>query len=236
MIRSRIARLAHSASILLCAGPCLCSALAQGGLKVIDNPGGGQVMYGPVANQTTQQGTMLSVLRYIHGHFGNRPQVGNIFEGRDSQTFGSFFLVTAKSGNQAGRPLAGLVLISLPRGAQPAAAILYDDSSRFAKTEPVLLRKLAEAWKRTPLRPSPAPATQPPPATFRHSRPPAFPTAVARLICPPAGASPLPRMALPKSTAHGVRPFFSATPRVPSTIPEVLMSNRVCATPIPTTT
>jgi hypothetical protein len=41
--------------------------------------------------------------------------------------------------------LAGLVLISLPRGAQPAAAILYDDSSRFAKTEPVLLRKLAEA-------------------------------------------------------------------------------------------
>jgi hypothetical protein len=148
MIRSRIARLAHSASILLCAGPCLCSALAQGGLKVIDNPGGGQVMYGPVANQTTQQGTMLSVLRYIHGHFGNRPQVGNIFEGRDSQTFGSFFLVTAKSGNQAGRPLAGLVLISLPRGAQPAAAILYDDSSRFAKTEPVLLRKLAEAWKK----------------------------------------------------------------------------------------
>jgi hypothetical protein len=119
-------------------------------------------MYGPVANQTTPQGTMLSVLRYIHGHFGNRPQVGNIFEGRDSQTFGSFFLVTAKSGNQAGKPLAGLVLISLPRGAQPAAAILYDDSSRFAKTEPVLLRKLAEAWKRTPLRPSPAPATQPP--------------------------------------------------------------------------
>jgi hypothetical protein len=148
MIRSRIARLAHSASIVLCAGACLCSALAQGGLKVIDNPGGGQVMYGPVANQTTPQGTMLSVLRYIHGHFGNRPQVGNIFEGRDSQTFGSFFLVTAKSGNQAGRPLAGLVLISLPRGAQPAAAILYDDSSRFAKTEPVLLRKLAEAWKK----------------------------------------------------------------------------------------
>jgi hypothetical protein len=43
--------------------------------------------------------------------------------------------------------LAGRVLIPLPCGAQPAAAILYDDSSRFAKTEPVLLRKLAEAWK-----------------------------------------------------------------------------------------
>jgi hypothetical protein len=92
-------------------------ALAQGGLKVIDNPGGGQVIYGPVANQTTPQGTKVSVPRYIHSHFGNRPQVGNIFEGRDSQTFGSFFLVTAKSGNQAGKPLAGLVLIPPARRA-----------------------------------------------------------------------------------------------------------------------
>jgi hypothetical protein len=144
MIRSRLAHLAQFAFLLLCLYP----ALAQDGLKQIDNPGGGQVLYGPVAGQTTPQGAMVSVLRYVHGHFGNRPQMGNIFEARDKQTFGSFFLVTAKSGNLAGKPLAGLVVISLPPGAEPAAAILYDESSRFAKTEPVLLRKLTGAWKK----------------------------------------------------------------------------------------
>jgi hypothetical protein len=160
MIRSRNARLASCVSILVCIAACLCSAHAQDGLKVIDNPGGGQVIYGPVVNQTTPQGAMIAVLRYLHTRFGDRPQVGKVFQARDGQSFGAFFLVNAKS-QLANRPLAGLILISMPHGAQPAAAILYDDSGRFAKTEPILFSKLTEAWKRDATQPASANAAAP---------------------------------------------------------------------------
>ena len=35
---------------------------------------------------------------------------------------------------KAGKPLAGLVIVTMPRsGAQPTAAVLYDDAARFAR-------------------------------------------------------------------------------------------------------
>ena len=122
-------------------------------LKVIDNPGGGQVVYGAVAEDTPQQ-AMASVLRYVHAHFGDTPVVGRVFESRDAQNFGAFFTVTAKT--QGNKKMAGLVIVSLARGAAPAAAVLYDESSRFAATEPKLLRALTDAWRNAsaPTRPA----------------------------------------------------------------------------------
>src|ERR1700733_1381966 len=123
---------------------CSPAAGAQDSLKVIDNPAGGQVVYGPV-DQDSPQAAMAAVLRYVHTHFGNPPLVGKVFQSRDAQNFGAFFTVTAKT--QGNRNFAGLVIVSLARGAKPAAAVLYDDSGRFAKTEPVLLRALTDAWR-----------------------------------------------------------------------------------------
>jgi hypothetical protein len=120
------------------------SAGAQDSLKVIDSPAGGQVVYGPV-DQDTPQAAMAAVLRYVHTHFGDAPIVGKAFQSRDGQNFGAFFTVTAKT--QGNRKIAGLAIVSLARGAKPAAAVLYDDSSRFAKTEPMLLRALTDAWR-----------------------------------------------------------------------------------------
>jgi hypothetical protein len=120
------------------------SAGAQDSLKVIDNPAGGQVVYGAV-DQDTPQTAMAAVLHYVHTHFGDAPIVGKVFQSRDGQNFGAFFTVTAKT--QGDRKIAGLVIVSLARGAKPAAAVLYDDSSRFAKTEPMLLRALTDAWR-----------------------------------------------------------------------------------------
>jgi hypothetical protein len=97
------------------------SARAGGSLKVIDNPGGGQVVYGPV-DQSTPQGAMAAVLRYVHIHFGDRPQVGKVFKSTDGQIFGAFFTVTAKS--DGNKPIAGLVIVSLARGSKAAAAVL----------------------------------------------------------------------------------------------------------------
>lgn len=117
---------------------------AQDALKVIDSPGGGQVVYGPV-DQDTPPTAMAAVLRYVHTHFGDEPLVGTVFQSRDGQNFGAFFTVTAKA--QGNGKIAGLAIVSLARGAKPAAAVVYDDSSRFAKTEPVLLRALTDAWR-----------------------------------------------------------------------------------------
>ena len=123
---------------------CPQTAGAQDSLKVIDNPAGGQVVYGPV-DRDSPQAAMAAVLRYVHTHFGDPPLVGKVFPSRDAQNFGALFTVTAKT--QGNRNIAGLVIVSLARGAKPAAAVLYDDSGRFAKTEPLLLRALTDAWR-----------------------------------------------------------------------------------------
>ncbi len=125
---------------------------AQNSLKVIDNPGGGQVVYGAV-DQDTPPKAMAAVLHYVHSHFGDAPVVGKVFQSRDAQNFGAFFTVTAKT--QGDKRIAGLAIVSIAPGIKPAAAVLYDDSSRFAKTEPVVLRALTEAWKSA----SPPPAS-----------------------------------------------------------------------------
>lgn len=117
---------------------------ADAALKVIDNPGGGQVVYGPV-DEGTPQAAMATVLHYVHTHFGQSPVVGRAFQSHDAKNFGAFFTVAPK--NQNDKRIAGLVIVSLAPGSRPAAAVLYDDTSRFAKTEPVLLRALTDAWK-----------------------------------------------------------------------------------------
>jgi hypothetical protein len=120
------------------------TAGAEDSLKVIDNPGGGQVVYGPV-NQTTPPLAMAAVLHYVHTQFGDSPVVSKVFQSHDGRNYGAFFTLTAKT--RGNRKLAGLVIVSLAPGADAAAAVLYDDSSRFATTEPVLLRTLTEAWR-----------------------------------------------------------------------------------------
>ena len=119
-------------------------ASARDSFEVIDNPSGGQVVYGP-ADQDTPQAAMANVLHYVHTHFGDAPVVGKVFQSRDGQNFGAFFTVTAKT--QGNKRIAGLAMVSLAGGAKPAAAALYDESSRFATTEPILLHTLTDAWR-----------------------------------------------------------------------------------------
>jgi hypothetical protein len=143
------------------------SARAQSSLKTIDNPGGGAVVYGPV-DESTPPAAMLAVLRYVHTRFGQSPTVSKVFQSRDGQNFGAFFTVTATT--DGNRKIAGLVIISIARGSAPAAAVLYDEPSRFATTEPVLLRMLTDAWRTA--------STQPPSSSGQNSAgvPPLTPT------------------------------------------------------------
>jgi hypothetical protein len=123
--------------LLLCISAC-----AQDTLKTIDNPGGGQIVYGPVAGQTSMQGAMGTLLRDIHSRFGERPQIGRFFQTGGTDSVATFFTVTAKS--QGGKHFAGMVIVSMPSGTQPTGAFIYDDAQRFGTTANPMLKKLNE--------------------------------------------------------------------------------------------
>src|SRR5580704_12674799 len=133
---------------------CSASGGAQESLSVIDGPSGGKVVYGSV-NEGLPQAAMAAVLRYVHTQFGEAPVVGKVFQSQDGQNFGAFFTVSAK--NQGDTKFAGLVIVSIAQGVKPAAAVLYDESTRFAQTEPILLRTLTDAWRKAATA-TPAPA------------------------------------------------------------------------------
>src|SRR6202050_1723704 len=139
MARLRIQLFAQLCVLLLST-----SAYAQDSLKTIDNPGGGQIVYGPVSGQTSMQGAMGAMLRNIHSHFGERPQIGRFFQAGGTDSVATFFTVTAKS--QGGKHIAGMVIVSMPSGTPPAGAIVYDDAQRFGTTANPMLTKLNEVW------------------------------------------------------------------------------------------
>jgi hypothetical protein len=39
-----------------------------------------------------------------------------------------------------------MVIVTMPQGSKPAAAVLFDDSSRFNHTAKAMMKKLNEAW------------------------------------------------------------------------------------------
>jgi hypothetical protein len=121
------------------------AAAAEDPFKVIDAPGGGQVVYG-VVQANSPQSAMGIMLRNVHRHFNAAPTVGKVFQSRDGQAYGVFFTLTSAVSHE---PIAGLVIIAVSAGADidPAAAVIYDSAARFGKTEPVLLHDLIDGWR-----------------------------------------------------------------------------------------
>ena len=157
MIRSVTRSLAY-----LCMGlvgvAAFSPACAKDALKVITNPGGGQISYGPIGPQPSVPAAMGEMLRHIHAQYGDRPQVGRFFQDRSGQALAAFFNVTAK--NSGGQRIAGLVMVSVPQGGQASAAVISDDAQRFPQTVNFLLQRLSAEWNSNPA-PSRAPAGGP---------------------------------------------------------------------------
>jgi hypothetical protein len=116
MSNRRVTRVVGLALGLIGIAACSASVSEQGPLSAIDGPQGGKVVYGPV-NETSPQGAMAAVLRYVHTQFGEAPLVGKVFQSRDGQNFGAFFTVTGK--RQKDKRFAGLAIVSLARGPRP---------------------------------------------------------------------------------------------------------------------
>ena len=138
-------RLVAFPTLLFALNAVVAFAEGPGGLRTIDNPGGGQVVYGPLTELHTNSNAMVFMLKQVHGHFGEKPQIGKFFRTQGSDSTAVFFNVTDRlRGNQR---VAGLVIVSVPRSGIATAAVLYDYAGRFTTTEPAMMRSLNLAWQ-----------------------------------------------------------------------------------------
>jgi len=83
---------------------------AQTPLKTINNPQGGQVVYGLVDGATTRAAAMSTVLRIVHKNCGEKPQVGRVIKVRGTDSVAVFFTVVNHP--QGNKPVAGMVTAS----------------------------------------------------------------------------------------------------------------------------
>ena len=155
-----VVTVAMAACLAACSHPVPAKAPAatNAGLKTLDNPGGGAVVFGPLTGQASLRDGMAFMLHQVHDHFGGRPQIGKLFQVRGSNSVATFFTLTATT--MGNRPVSGLAIVSMADGTKPAAAVLYDDSAHFGASEPQLMRLLNEAWgsSDTQSRPAGSPA------------------------------------------------------------------------------
>ncbi|SPF41341.1 exported hypothetical protein [Candidatus Sulfopaludibacter sp. SbA4] len=117
---------------------------APGGLKTINPPEGGQIVYGQVEGQTTEAGAMGAVLRSLHNQLGERPQVGKLFQVRGTQSVAAFFSVSRRT--QGGGQIAGLIIATKATSDRVEAALISDDAARFPKTLNPMMKTLFGVW------------------------------------------------------------------------------------------
>jgi len=142
------------------------------GLKTIQNPGGGQIVYGALESNSAANKTdaMRYMLRQIHGHFGDAPKLSKFFQSRDGSSLGAFF--SLKDVNfGGGQPLAGLAIVTILPSGTVQTAVLTDQEKRFATTEPQMLKALSAAWR-----------SQSQPAIGRTAAPAVAPARIPRLV------------------------------------------------------
>ena len=113
-------------------------------LKSVPSPDGGRIEYGQVEGQTTEAGAMGAVLRSLHNQFGDRPQVGRLFQVHGTQSVAAFFSVGKKS--QGGGQIAGLIIVAKATSDHVEAALVSDEAARFPKTLSPMMKTLFGVW------------------------------------------------------------------------------------------
>lgn len=120
------------------------AASAQTPLKTIDNANGGRIVYGTVDGANSEASAMGIILRSMHQQYADRPQVGEVFRVRGTNSVAVFFTLTKR--NQGNAPIAGMIIASQVSDKDVEAALLSDDASRFGKTINPMLTTLFKVW------------------------------------------------------------------------------------------
>jgi len=129
--------------VFLLVAACVTVA-AQTVLKTIDNPQGGRIVYGPVDGQTTEAGAMGAILRSLHDQYGDKPQVGKVFQVRGNNSVAVFFTLVNR--NQGNMQLAGMLIASPVSPGHIEAALMTDQAARFGSTINPMLSTLFGVW------------------------------------------------------------------------------------------
>ena len=137
-----------AATILLLVLSSSIVATAQSGLKTINPPQGGKIVYGQVDGQTTEAGAMGAVLRSLHNSLGEKPQVGKLFDVKGTDSVATFFTVSRHDQGAGKGPLAisGMLIATKVSSDHVEAALVSDDASRFNKTLPGMMKTLMDVW------------------------------------------------------------------------------------------
>jgi hypothetical protein len=120
-------------------------ANAQGALTTIENPKGGRIVYGQVDGQSTEAGAMGAVLRSLHNQYGDKPQVGKLFQVRGGNSVAVFFTMVNR--HQGNMQLAGMIIVSRTSGDHVEAALMTDEAARFGSTINPMMTKLFSVWR-----------------------------------------------------------------------------------------
>jgi len=125
----------------------LCSAgwaQGQSSLKTINNPGGGMMVYGPVAGAKTNAAAMIQVLGNVQNNCGERPQVGPPFRVRGTDSLAVFFTVVNHP--QGNKRVAGMLVAFTSGPNRVEAGMVSDDAARFGSTLNPMLKTLFGVW------------------------------------------------------------------------------------------
>jgi hypothetical protein len=120
------------------------SSPAQTPIKTIDMPQGGRIVYGTVPGAETQGAAMTQLLRGIHKSCGDKPQIGNVFKLRGTDSVGVFFTATDHSSSD--KQLAGLIIAAGSGTNKTEAALLSDFANNFGSSINPMLTKLFTVW------------------------------------------------------------------------------------------
>ena len=136
----------HRGKLGICIVVCvfLFVARAQTGLKIIDNPGGGKIVYGPVDGAATEPAAMGAILRSLHKQYGDRPQVGRVFHVRGTKSVAVFFTLVKRA--QGNAQVGGMLIVSKTGANRVEAALVSDDAARLGSTMNPMLKTLFGVW------------------------------------------------------------------------------------------
>jgi hypothetical protein len=117
---------------------------SSNGFTTVNAPGGGQYIYGPFPGKGSMSEAVLYMLRSIHQYFGNRPELGKFVQSRDGTQTAAFFGVNAKAAG--GKPVTGLFIVARSADGTASGAVVFDESSHFAASEPGMMKALYTVW------------------------------------------------------------------------------------------
>ncbi len=114
------------------------ASVCSGAMKTIDAQGG-KITFGSVDGQSTEAAAMGAVLKSLHTQYGERPQVGKLFEVKGTQSVAAFFGIP-------GRKIAGEVIVTKVGENRVEAGVVSGDAAHFGSNYNPLMKSLMTQW------------------------------------------------------------------------------------------